>query len=282
MAKDENSDKEVSAIIRVEGGTADDGMLEIYDAASMIHGIARAINIVAHSFATSEKEIRVKAHTARGVKTLLHSSKKGCFEEQVDVIFSHKLTSNIGPSVIVANFWDYLTYCWSAAAGTTHSPTSSHLKKITSKDEDFFFIIGDALESAMLDIHKPILRDNKVKIYLSRPRVGDTLEFNRETLAHITTRIEESEILKFEGNVTRFNVLSDFGRLYSDKENRIISFKLADNRNNKSMQKNVVQSMQDRIAGKGGKLKFDASQVISSQGLVKRYVIHDIEVNNAD
>jgi hypothetical protein len=281
MAKEESSDKEVSAIIRVEGGTADEGMLEIYDAASMIHGVARAINIVAHSFSTDEQEIRVKAHTARGVKTLLHSSKKGCFEEQVDIVFSQKLASRIGPSVIVSNFWDYLMYCWSAAIGNDYDPTSSHLRKITSKDEDFFYIIGDALESAMQDVHKPISRDSKVKIYLARPRVGDVLQFNKESLAYITTRIEESEMLTFTGNVTRFNVLSDFGRLYSNKENRIVSFKLAE-KNNKAMQKSVVQSMQDRIAEKGGKLKFHASQVLGSQGLVKRYVVHDIEAENAE
>ena len=280
MAKEESSDKEVSAVIRVEGGTADDGMLEIYDAAAMIHGVARAINIVAHSFSTDEEEIRVKAHTARGVKTLLHSSKKGCFEEQVDIVFSKKLASKIGHSVIVGNFWDYLAYCWSASIGNIHEPISSHLSKILSKDEDFFYIIGDALESAMQDVHKPISRDGKVKIYLSRPRVGDILELNKESLAYITTRTEESEILEFTGNVTRFNVLSDFGRLYSNKEERIVSFKLAE-KNNKAMQKNVVQSMQDKIDDKGGKLKFHASQVLSSQGLVKRYVIHDIETYNA-
>lgn len=279
MAKEENSEKEVSAIIRVEGGTADDGILEIYDAASMIHGIARSINIVAHSFAKDE-EIRVKAHSAHGVKTFLHSSKKGCFEEQIDVVFSSKLASKIGPSVIVNNFWDYLTYCWSESVGLNHAPKSSHLKKIVNKDEDFGYIIGDALESAMQDLHKPIFRDSTSKIFLFRPRIGDILEFNKKTLAYVTTRIEKSEVLTLVGNITRFNVLSDFGRLYSDSDKRIVSFKLTDSINNE-MQKKVVQSMQDRVGGKGGKLKFHASQVLSSQGLVKRYVVHDIEENDA-
>lgn len=275
MAKEDSSEKEVSAIIRVEGGIADEGMLEIYDAAAMIHGIARAINIVAHSFSENE-EIRVKAHNAHGVKTLLHSSKKGCFEEQVDIVFSKKLASRIGHSVIVNNFWDYLTYCWSAAVGLEHTPTSSHLKKIVGKDEDFGYIIGDALESAMQDLHKPISRDGKSKIILERPRLGDILELNAKTRDYVTTRVEKTEVFEIIGNVTRFNVLSDFGRLYSDSEQRIISFKLTEARSN-AMQKLVVQSMQDRVGGKAGKLKFFASQVLSSQGQVKRYIVQNID-----
>lgn len=280
MTKVDSSGKEVSAIIRVEGGTADDGTLEIYDAATMIHGIARAVNIVAHSFSKNE-EIRVKAHNAHGVRTLLHSSKKGCFEEQIDIVFSSKLASKIGRSVISNNFWDYLTYCWAMSVGLDYSPTSSHLRKILEKDADFGYVVGDALESAMLELHKPIARGSEVRIFLARPRVGDMLTLNKDTLAFVNTRTENSALLKFSGNVTRFNVLSDFGRLFSNKENRVVSFKLAEAENNK-MQKLVIQSMKDRVEGRGGSLTFSASQVLSSQGLVKRYVVHNIEAANAE
>lgn len=280
MAKEDSSEREVNAIIRVEGGTADEGTLEIYDAATMIHGIARAVNIVAHAFSKDE-EIRVKAHNAHGVKTLLHSSKKGCFEEQIDIVFSNKLASKIGHSVITNNFWDYLNYCWSMSVGVDYTPTSSHLRKILEKDADFGYVVGDALESAMLELHKPVARDSKVKIFLARPRVGDMLTLNKDTLAFVNTRTENSEILTFTGNVTRFNVLSDFGRLFSNSEQRVVSFKIAEAEHNK-MQKLVIQSMKDRVEGKGGKLTFQASQVLSSQGLVKRYVVHSIEATNAE
>jgi hypothetical protein len=280
MAKEDSSEKEVNAIIRVEGGTADDGMLEIYDAATMIHGIARAVNIVAHAFSKDE-EIRVKAHNAHGVKTLLHSSKKGCFEEQIDIIFSHKLAAKIGHSVISSHFWDYLNYCWSMAVGVDYAPTSSHLRNILEKDEDFGYIVGDALESAMLELHKPIARDSKVRIFVARPRVGDMLTLTKDTLAFVNTRTENTERLTFSGNVTRFNVLSDFGRLFSNSEKRVVSFKLAEAESNK-MQKLVIQSMKDRVEGKGGRLIFQASQVLSSQGLVKRYVVHNIETADAE
>lgn len=42
--------KEVNLILRLEGGVADEGLLDIYDAANTITGLARAVNLVAHFF----------------------------------------------------------------------------------------------------------------------------------------------------------------------------------------------------------------------------------------
>jgi hypothetical protein len=271
MAKME---KELSALVRVEGGIADDGILDMYDAASMIHGLARSLNIVAHSFA-NEQEVRVRANSAAGVKTYIHSSKKGCFEEQIDIKFSSKITEKIGHSVIVNNFWDYLQYCWTSAVGNPSQPISSHLTKVVDGDQDFSFVIGDALESAMQDIHKPIISEPRARIYLARPRIGDVVQLNKKTLAFVTTRTVSSEKFDLIGNVTKYNVLSDFGRLFSDTDRRVVSFKLANPNDIKTRQK-VLQSMQDNVSGETGKVKFNVSQVLSSHEEVKRYIVHGI------
>lgn len=269
------AEKDITVYVRVEGGIADDGMLDMYDAASMIHGLARGLNMVAHAFANNE-EIRVRASTANGVQTFIHSSKKGCFEEQIDIRFSRRIIDQMGHSVITNNFWDYLAYSWSAATGQSSTPSSSHLQKVVRNDEEFMYDIGDALESAMQDIHKPIVTDSAAKIILARPRLGDILELNKKTLDFVTTRTEKTKTFDLTGNVTRYNVLSDFGRLFSDIEGRVISFKLA-NPDDKEMKTMVVQSMQDHVSGKPGKLKFRVSQVVSSQDQVKRYIVHRIE-----
>jgi hypothetical protein len=242
----------------------------------MIHGIARAINIVSHAFSTNE-EIRTRAQSAHDVKTLIHSSRKGCFEEQIDIVFSKNLTAKIGSSVIIKSFWDYLTYCWAASIGADHAPTSNHLQKVVQKDRDFGYFIGDALESAMQDLHKPIVRDVNSKIFLERPRVGDVLEFNHETLAYVTNRFEKTEILTITGNVTRFNVLSDFGRFYSDLDERTVSFKFGGDNKSEKQRLIILESMKDGVRGESGKLKFHVSKIMNSQDFVKCYVVHEIE-----
>jgi hypothetical protein len=181
----------------------------------------------------------------------------------------------MGHSVIVNNFWDYLIYSWSSAVGIESPAGSSHLQKLVAKDADFGYVIGDALESAMQDVHKPIVRDPVAKIYLERPRIGDVITFDKTTLAYVTTRTEKTSTYDIVGNVTRYNVLSDFGRLYSDAEARVISFKLAKPEDAKAREQ-VVRSMQDHVQGRPGKLRLSVSEVLSSLGEVKRYVVHAI------
>ena len=271
------SDKEISAVLRVEGGIADEGLLEIYDASSMLYGLARSLNIVAHAFANNE-EVRSRASTAQGVQTLINSSRKGCFEEQIDIRFAVKVVNRMGHSVIGNNFWDYLEYSFSAATGLPYTPVTSHLKKIVNKDPEYQYVIGDSLESALVKLHKPVEREKGVKIIFSRPRIGDVFELNRSTLEYISLREEKTKKFTLIGNVTRYNVLSDFGRLYADEQNRVISFKLA-NPNDAEFRRMVVQSMQDHVRGESGKLYFTVTEVISSQGEVKRYIVHKVSAN---
>ena len=269
-----SNERELSAIVRVEGGLADEGLLDMYDAANMIHGLARALNIVAHAFA-NDQEIRSRANSAAGIKTLIHSSKKGCFEERIDIRFSAEVASQLGPSVVVNNFWDYLTFSWSAAVGKSHSPQSSNLRKIVQAEDFFESEIADALESAMLDVHKPIFHDRRTKIFLERPRVGDILQLNENTLDFVTTREEKARIFSIVGNVTRYNVLSDFGRLYSNREKRVIPFRLM-NAHEAEMRTLIVESMRLHVLGLPNKLKFLVSEVVTSTGLVKRYMVHQV------
>lgn len=272
-----SNDKEISAVLRVEGGIADEGLLEIYDASALLYGLARSLNIVGHAFANNE-EVRSRANNAHGVQTLINSSRKGCFEEQIDIRFAPKVVSRMGHTVIAGNFWDYFEYAFSAATGKPYAPSSSHLKRIVSKDPEYQFVIGDALESALFKLHKPVEREKGVKIIFSRPRLGDIFELNRSTLDYISLREEKSNKFIIVGNVTRYNVLSDFGRLYSNEQNRVISFKLA-NPNDGELRGMVVQSMQDHVKGQSGKLYFTVTEVISSQGEVKRYIVHNISTH---
>lgn len=266
--------KEVSLILRIEGGLADNGILDIYDAASTIYGLARATNIIAHSFA-NEEEVRTRASSAHGSQTFIHSSKKGCFEEQVDIKFNESVVKKMGHSVISNNFWDYMTCSWSAATGKPQDPVTAYVKKLLRTDEDFFHVISDALETPMQKIHEAIKRESDVKIFLSRPRIGDILTLDKDSLDYVTVREELEATSYIVGNVTRYNVLSDFGRLYSDQEGRVISFRIA-NRDNARVRSLAIKSMQEKAQEEEGKMHFKVSAVVSAQGVVKRYIVHDI------
>lgn len=268
------AERDVSALIRIEGGIADDGKIDIYDAASFINGLARSINIVAHAFA-NDGEIRKKAQAAHGSHSFLHSSQKGCFEERVDVVFDAKTVVKIGHSVIANNFWDYLTWCWATAAGKNYEPTTSFVQKVMQRDEDFIFEMADALETAMQSLHKSLARDRTMKMYLNRPRVGDMLMLDDKSLDYVTTREEQIDTDYILGNVTRYNVLSDLGRLYSDNDGKVISFRFADSEEAR-LKGLALDSMRSKVDGEAGKMHFKVSKVVSAHGVVKRYIIHDV------
>nr|WP_298167023.1 hypothetical protein [uncultured Pseudomonas sp.] len=268
------SEKEVSLILRLEGGITDEGLLDVYDAANTIYGLARAVNLVSHSFANDE-EVRKKNQSAHGAKAFIHSSKKGCFEEQVDIRFENKIVEKIGRSVLANTFWDYLNWTWHAAVGFSYEPQTAQVRRISEKNDLFIYEIADALESPMQLIHRAISHDNSIKAFLSRPRVGDSLELTSDTLDYVSIREEQTQSEYILGNITRVNVLSQFGRLFSDEEGRVISFELA-NPDDKRVRGLALKSMQNHNDGETGKMHLRVTKIVSAQGVVKRYVVHDI------
>lgn len=268
------SDKEVSLIFRIEGGIADDGLLDVYDAANTIYGLARAVNLVSHSFSNNE-EVRKKNQSAHGAKAFVHSSKKGCFEEQIDIVFDKKVVQKIGHSVLANTFWDYLNWTWHAAVGFTYEPKTAQVRKISEKNDLFIYEIADALESPMQLMHRAIANDSSIRAFLSRPRVGDSLELTSETLGYVSTREEKPSTEYIVGNITKVSVLSQFGRLFSDEEGRVISFEIASPEDNR-VRGLALESMRRHNEGESGKMHLRVTKIVSAQGVVKRYMVYDI------
>lgn len=266
--------KEISLILRIEGGIADEGLLDVYDAADTISGIARSINIVTHAFANDEK-LRKQGQGAHGAHAFIHSSKKGCFEEQIDIHFDEKVVRKLGSSVITNAFWDYLNWTWSYALGEEREPSTSYVKKVAAKNEFFVDEIANILESPLQDMHKSITRDKDITIYLNRPRIGDILTLNSDTLDYVTTREEQTETEYIVGNITRTSVVSHFGRLFSNEENRILPFEFAnpDDRRAKDL---ALKSMGEFNQGRHGKFNLKVSKILNARGAVKRYIVHDL------
>ncbi|MEB0080446.1 hypothetical protein QN379_00235 [Glaciimonas sp. Gout2] len=268
------SNKDIKLTLRVEGGLADEGVLDIYDAANTIYGLARSVNMVTHSFANNG-EIRKKNKTATGSKTVIQSSIKGCFEEQIAIQFDDRVINRVGSSVIANAFWDYLTWVWTGAVGGEWEPTTPYVRSFAKNHDVHIDEISDALEAPMQLMHKSINSDENVRIFIGRPRVSDVMELNKSTLNYVTTRDELTITEYLVGNVTRFSVLSNFGRVFSDDEGRIISFGLI-----KDIDRRVVdlaiKSMQEHKKENKGKMMLTVTKVMSAHGVVKRYWVHDI------
>lgn len=270
------SEKDLNFTLRIEGGDADEGILDIYDAANTMYGLARATNLVSHAFSNND-EVKKKGDSAIGVKIFIHPSRKGCFEEQVKIVFSSAVTQKIGHSVINKNFFDYLTWCWSEAVGIPYAPSTPFVRKIYSnkKKEGFIHDIAFTLEKPFIYMQKTIKNNPDAKIYIERPMVGDILSLDSATFNYVSETIIESRKFNIIGNVTTFNILSDFGRMYSDQDKKLISFNLSEPKDR--IRDLATKSMNDFTKKLPGKVVFTVSKVTNKSGILRRYIVHDVQ-----
>ena len=253
-------------------GDAEHGVLDMYDASVSLQGFARALAITGHAL-LNDGEIRMKGNRIEGGRLLLSPPRRGSFEEVVTFVITNK--EAIGASIAAAAFYDLLKWTWSKTFDLVYKPKTPHVRKIEERIEPFIGEMEEALESPLEQAHRPIRQNNEMVVSLKRPRSGEIIRLDKETLASVSLHTEE-EIVQVSGNVTRYNILSGFGRLYDDDLGRTVSFKIMDDV--PTTQKELLTwSMHYAQKEEGaGKIKLDVQRVISAKGNVKRYLVHGI------
>lgn len=261
--------KELDFKISYDGGSATDGLLDIYDAGVSIHGLSRSLAITTHAFIHGG-EVRRRAERARGAKIYILPPRQGSFEEVVRIVFSNEAASAIGYSVVAAAFWDFLKWTWSAAVGREEDPSTPYVRRIADRKEPFLEEIATVLESPMEDLHRPIDTQSEMTIDIVRPRVGSIVTLDKKTLKYVSTRTESDVIEDVVGNVTKYNILSGFGRFYDDSLRKTVSFDI-DQEMGPDEKRLLTWSMDQWSQGNEGKLLFDVIRVLNARDQLKRY-----------
>lgn len=267
--------KELNFKISYSGGSADRGMLDIYDAGVSTNGLARALSITTHAF-INEGQIRKRAERVTGAKVYLHPPRKGSFEELVTIVFTDPVVQAIGVSVIAAAFWDFVKWTWSEAVGLHHQPETPFVKKLEGRVEPLIGEIGVALESPMASLHRPIESAADMEITISRPKVGEVIRLNQTTLAYVNILDEEDPDEGIVGNVTKYNILSGYGRIFVDDLDRTVPFDL-DGDVSPVEKELLTRSSHDRNRGLDGKISMRASRILTGRGELKRYKVYGVE-----
>jgi hypothetical protein len=100
----------------------------------------------------------------------------------------------------------------------------------------------------------------------------EVVKFDEETLDSISSMIRDKEPITVTGNVTRYNILTGFGRFYSREEDRVIPFRLAPSFAEK--QKPILTwSMDDKQRGGDGLVKLKVFRVVNARGITRRYIV---------
>ncbi|MBU2872663.1 hypothetical protein [Marinobacter salexigens] len=264
---------QIKFAIKYHYGDAEDGRLDMYDAAVSFQGFAKALSITAHAL-LNEGEIRRKGHRIEGGELYINPSRKGSFEQIVTFVVTNQ--DAIGVSVAAAAFYDLVKWTWSKTLELAYEPETPHVRKLAERIEPFIGEMEEALEIPLEQAQRPIKKNNGVVITIKRQKIGEVVRLDSETLEKVSLKTDNDITSNIKGNVTRYNILSGYGRLYIDELDRTVSFKIEEGVS--SMQKQLLTwSMHyaQETEG-GGKLLFDAKCTRTARGVIKRYLITNV------
>lgn len=266
--------KEIKFKISYRKGEADSGRLDMYDASTSLQGFAKALSITTHAM-LNDGEIKKKGNRIEGAKLYIHPSRKGSFEELLTLAIEEKVALSIGLSVVANVFYDLIKWTWSQTLEKTHEPSTPQVKKLRDRVEPFIGEMEEALETPLEQAHRPIKLNENMTISIVRSKVGDVVTLDQNTLKSVSLSTENNLITGITGNVTRFNILSGFGRFYDDSLDKTVSFKLQDRITSKQKQW-FPWSMYHAQNGDGGKIQLEVKRVMSAKGAVKRYLVYGV------
>jgi len=198
-----------------ERGSASDNRLDLYDGAKSLEGIARTLTITTHALLNGE--VRTRADSAHGAELYIQAPRSGSFIYEATIFIGGAITSGI--------FYDFLKYTLNEAIGRIEDgPIRPALQ---DRIEPTIGELPAVLESALLDVHRPLMQSPEMRLSVTRPRGEVLAVFDRETGLNLLPHNEtlSDPIL---GNVTRYNTLSRWGKLYDKAEGRVISFHLSE------------------------------------------------------
>ena len=273
------SDKEIKFDIRYTGGSASNNKLDLYDASNSILGFSRALAITSHALITGG-DLRVRGSSVPNVKTYLHPPKKGSFIETVSIVFQEPAVIALGTSVVVSAFWAMLEYSWKIATGQEHTPTNHTVNKII-RDNDLLDVeLINFLETPLQQIHRPILAHNDMKIQINRPRKGKIIEFDFLTKEYVHSSVNAGIQEDIKGNVTKYNILTGYGRVFVDELEKTIPFNIDKSKLSVNEEEIIKWSLYkaSNLNYSAGKILFSAEIIKDKQDKIKRYTI--VQANN--
>lgn len=267
---------ELKFTIRYTGGIADESLLDLYDAATSMHGLSKALAITSNAIVT-RGQVRKRVDKIPNVKFYLHPPKNGSFIELVTIVFENPAVQAIGSSVLVGVFWDFVNFTWRKATGREAEPMEYQTRKILEENEFLEQEITDALEIPLQQLHRPIQNDRNIEIEIKRPRSGTILTFDRDTYDFVNSQLEPEEKTGIVGNVTKYNNLSGIGRFYDDNLGRTISFHSSDSLTSEEVN-NLSWSLHTSHQINGvGKIVLTVDEIKSNTGQLKRYIIKNAD-----
>ncbi|MFD2754251.1 DUF7946 domain-containing protein [Comamonas terrae] len=266
-----------------EGGNADSGKLDLYDSAESLLGFARAVNLISHAFA-NDNEIKEKLKNLNGFNSEFTGAKRGCFELSFLISFNDRVVKAHGHSVIVDKYWDYFSAALSNSVGLEYVPSTHFVNSILEDEPYIFDHLAEQLESPLKEAHRTIQTRDASSVHIYRPRVGDKVVLNYDTYRYISETTKSTGVESWEGNVTKYNLLTGYGRFFNDSEQRTVPFVIKDFGGGNLLAHQAAASSMSEASKDitSGKRVFQGYAIRDMRQRIKRIEITDIQPIETD
>lgn len=251
-----------------QGGIAENNMLDLYDASKSYYGLARALAHTTHAL-VHEGAIRHRGTNVDCAQFYVLPSRRGSFEEVVQVAFNQIAIDQLGVSVLIPAFWDFLSWGWHATIGQNINPRTPFVSRLIEENPGLDSEVSTLLEPSIIDVHRPIQQDPNIRLVIQRPRVGPIIEFNSDSLNYVSQSIDGEFERNVIGNITKHNILGIHGRAYLDNLGRTIAFVLQPSVSQEE-KRLLTWSMDQYELGFPGKLSLDLRYQLSANNQIKR------------
>lgn len=239
-------------------------------------GAARIINFIVQAFANKNVVKGKISDPGRNAETYKGPAKKGCFEESVEIEFSEVVANRMGSSVLKNNFYDYFSYTIALATDQEYEPKTPYVKRLADSESTPFEELASKMDGPLVDLHRPIGGKKASTITFARLREIDLISLDAATLAYVSTSNQKEDIEHFVGNVTKYNILTGYGRAYIDSLRRTVPFHIDRFEENLIARQAATASMHEKQRFEDGKRNFVGHKVVNAREKVKRLVITEI------
>lgn len=269
--------EKITVVYRVEGGYADEGLIDAYSGSKGISGFSRLINLILHPL-LNNNVINKSAKNPKNVESYLQASKKGCYEETLEIHVPAESLDKFGKKSIKNEFWDLFQLCTKNILNEDYEPQTVWLNKQISRQDKSKLDIDELIwrtEESFKDLLEPIERAGAKSVFIAKNRGIDVLMFDKDTKLFVTTETIETTQQWITGNATRISSTSPYGRFYSDPDGRILPFKLEDE-NNVRVKNVLIKSLENKVNSEAAKVSLLVRKITSNYGTVKSYIVSDV------
>jgi hypothetical protein len=279
-----------------EGSSADQHLLDFYDAAVAFSGFQRTLALTAHLVLNGE--IITQAPSLKGARILSYPVEVGSWKSVAVVTGTLLLAGGVASkdSALGYLFTSALDYVISESLGFHVDYDKSlgvqieELKSTTDAipkelDEGKLEALIEKTENSIKDMHRPIVNSRTADVaVIGESAEGDITRTTgpklvQETFDYINvTRLSDTEA-KFVGSVSSYNSNTYKGRVYIQDEGRPVPFTLSDLARTPREIAKIVRSLStnaiDRF-DKNAEITFSALVYESKNGKLKSYLITNV------